>query len=341
MTLQGSNGQSGRVEAFASLRVSGDCGAETLSEGTEILFEEGPDGTGITTLRFPQSLHETLADGGRLATPSARITHYTYLGVPDPTTGGTIGGTTLPTADNTEVGTDYLVTSGGDVVEEPPGDDVVKEEKKLTRKQCMKIKNKKKRKRCLKKLKAQNQPPPVADSCPAYEPGEQGAEAETAIVTDEHTEEAPLEVPLAAAPGIGVGGTAETEALIGHVFQNVQVDASAPETGLYVRLEMPYPSDHDLYVNNPDGSTAARAAGFNPEPAVYDDTEAGGHTEAEAEQIDGLRTSDCQGYTVDVATATGEGVDVVLKFWVGEATYDPAASGGARAALELMQGTLG
>jgi hypothetical protein len=349
MTLQGSNGQSGRVDPSASLSLSGDCGAETLSEGAEILFQEGPDGTGIMTLRFPQSMHDALADGGQLVTPSARVTHYTYmgdLGVPNPLSGGTIGGVTAPAADNTEVGTDYLITSDDD------GSDAVKKKKKkpLTKKACKKIKNKRKQKACLKKLKKKKKKKsPTVEACEAYVPGEQGAEAETVIVTDEHTEEAPLELTIEQEPGMandqGLGEFATGSSIYDGTaksFNNFQVDSEADEVGLYIRYEFPIYEDHDLWVRYPDGSQAARAAGFNQtSPGPLDDNGAGGHTEQGAEQIDGLRIADCVGYTLEFSNFLGIGGEYTVKAWFGEIQNDPAEpEGGGAAALALMQETL-
>ena len=225
-----------------------------------------------------------------------------------------------------------------------PGDDTVSEEKKLTKKDCKKIKNRKKRRRCFRKLKAQNQPPveepPATDACSAYEPGEQGAEAETVVVTDENTEEAPLEVTVTHA--------SPPDSFLESFFANVQVDSQAAEAGLYISYEFAVYEDHDLYLYYPDGTEAARAAGFNQAPFVPDNpaggtdgTGHGGHSEMGAEVLDGLRTADCAGYTVDFQGFLTEGGDYTAKLWLGEIQNDPAPPASARAALELMQGTLG
>jgi hypothetical protein len=153
-------------------------------------------------------------------------------------------------------------------------------------------------------------------ACAAYVPGEAGAEAPIAIVTDAATADAPVSVTLTAAEGVGVGGVFED--LIGHAYHNVQVDTAATSASLHVRLEMPAYEDYDLYVRDETGAEIARAAGFNPEPTVYNDTDAGGHTEKGAEVIDGVATNDCGGYTVEAATASGMGGDLTLKFWLGE-----------------------
>ncbi len=155
-------------------------------------------------------------------------------------------------------------------------------------------------------------PPP----CPAYQPGEEGAEAETSVVTPAASSETPVEVTLSTDPGVGVGtGVPATEAAVSHVYQNVQVDSTG-DALLFIRLEMGSTQDYDLFVNTPEGETVAQAAGFNPEPTIYNDNEHGGHTEKGAEMIDGLATPDCTGYTIDVGAYTSQGGDVTLKFWL-------------------------
>jgi len=164
--------------------------------------------------------------------------------------------------------------------------------------------------------------------CKAYKPGELGAEAETSKVTAKATEEAPVEVVLDTEPGFGVGGNDFTAANISHVYQNIQVDPKTKKTGLWVRVEMPQGTDYDIYLMNPDGTEAAHAAGFNPIPVglIGDGTGAGGHSEETAEQLDGILSKDCQGYTLDIGNATGPGGEITLKMWLGEATYDPASA---------------
>ena len=223
------------------------------------------------------------------------------------------------------------------------GDDVVKEKKLTKKQQCKKIQNKNKRKRCLKKLKAQSKPP--TRSCPAYEPGEQGAEAELLTVTDKHTEEAPLEATVAHDVGLTsftFQGQGYDEA--SHFPLNLQMDSKDPEMGLHVRYEFPDHEDHDLYVYYADGAQAARVAGGNQlalDPSLEEGTGNGGHSEVGAEVLDGLRTADCAGYTLDLVNWLGEGGDYTVKFWLGEIQNDPAPPASARAALELMQGILG
>ena len=161
--------------------------------------------------------------------------------------------------------------------------------------------------------------------CRKYVPGEAGKGAKTSVVTNAATEKKPVEVTLETAPGVGVGGNEYTETGISHAYHNVQVDSKAKSAGLWVRLEMPAYEDQDLYLQAADGTDLAHAAGFNPAPAAYNDTEGGGHTEEGAEQLDGVLSADCAGYTVDVAAATGFGGEVTLKFWLGKANYVPGS----------------
>jgi hypothetical protein len=164
--------------------------------------------------------------------------------------------------------------------------------------------------------------------CKAYKPGELGAEAETTKVTQKATEEAPIEVAFDTEPGFGIGGNETTAANISHVYHNIQVDPKTKKTGLWVRVEMPQGTDYDIYLMNPDGTEAAHAAGFNPIPHEFigDGTGTGGHSEETAEQLDGILSKDCQGYTLDIGNATGPGGEITLKMWLGEATYDPAST---------------
>ena len=158
--------------------------------------------------------------------------------------------------------------------------------------------------------------------CAPYTPAEQGATAPITLVTDAATKDAPATAKVTAARGIGTGtgspADAVTQSQITHVYTNVQVDSTLPATALNIRLEMPATEDYDLAVLNPDGSQAAAAQGFNPEPTVYNDDGNGGHTEKGAEVIDALPTNDCQGYTHDISTASGMGGELTVKYWVGE-----------------------
>lgn len=169
--------------------------------------------------------------------------------------------------------------------------------------------------------KKKPKPPPPPPACAPFAPGELGAGAPTNVVKETATADAPVEVKVATDAGAGTGGTGNATAdgvlgsEISHAIQNVQVDTPADAT-LFVRLEMPAHTDYDLFVYDAAGEAVAQAAGFNPEPTVYNDDTHGGHTEKGAEVIDGLASVDCAGYTLDIAGASTPGGEVTLKLWV-------------------------
>ena len=172
--------------------------------------------------------------------------------------------------------------------------------------------------------------PPV---CAAYEPGELGAEAETIVVTDAHTAEAPLanafSLDMAFDEGIAeIIGAGETP----HHYVNVQVDSASPTAGLYVTWEFDTNRDYDLWAYNPDGTGAASSHGFQPLIATQGAGQAdqsntasnhGGESTATSENLVGIITPDCGGYTLDMATYFGEGGDFELQVWLGEGTTEP------------------
>jgi hypothetical protein len=168
---------------------------------------------------------------------------------------------------------------------------------------------------------------PVA--CAPYTPYEKGAAAPIGVVTDAATKDAPLTVTLATAEGLGTSTNetqdSQTGALVSHAYHNIQIDSAAPNSYLYVRLEFDGQYDYDLFLRNPDGTSDTYSAGAPPYQ-VFDGTGNGGHSEgdptAASENIDGAPVTDCQGFTVDVVSATTPGGDVTLKYWLGEA---PAA----------------
>jgi hypothetical protein len=158
-------------------------------------------------------------------------------------------------------------------------------------------------------------------SCPAYVPGEQGAGKPTSIVTDAATEAKPIEITVATEEAAGGQSPGEVSQ-----FHNIQVDPAAAETGLWVRFEMAEGEDYDITLNYADGSEAAAAGGYNPAPVIpgeTDGTGSGGHSETTAEQLDGIKSPDCQGYTLDMASFQTPGGDKTLKLWLGEAKYTP------------------
>lgn len=169
---------------------------------------------------------------------------------------------------------------------------------------------------------------PAPAGCPAYVPSEWSKDLPVTIVNDTHTADAPLEisVPTEAGAGTSSGDSPENSdtSHAAHAFLNVQVDSASPEVGLYGRVEFTPTWDYDLFFRGNDGVGIAYAAGTAPAgPYGLDGTGHGGHSELGSENIDGLITSDCTGYLVDVVTSIGPGEDVTLKLWLGEGAYAP------------------
>ncbi|HEY7874587.1 MAG TPA: hypothetical protein VIG64_05640 [Actinomycetota bacterium] len=162
-------------------------------------------------------------------------------------------------------------------------------------------------------------------ACKKMKPAAEGKGQPISVVTDKATEDAPLAVTVATAPGAGLSspdgpGGDTPEGGPSHAYANVQVDSAAKSAKLFVRAEYTPGLDYDLYLKTNYSSTVAYAAGFNvPVPAQgLDGTGFGGHTEAGAEQIDGWISADCAGYLVDLVSAATPGGDVTLKFWLAK-----------------------
>ena len=180
---------------------------------------------------------------------------------------------------------------------------------------------------------------PIADAkkkkkpkaCAALAVGELGAEAETIVVTDAATAEKPAINAFALGPNFTEG--AEAEAGMDNTpayYVNVQVDSAAAAAGLYATWEFPTRRDYDLWARYPDGSEAASSHGFNPAletPFNNTATNHAGESTATSENIVGLTTNDCGGYTFQLKNYFGEGGDFELKLWLGEGTTDPRPVG--------------
>ena len=178
--------------------------------------------------------------------------------------------------------------------------------------------------------KKKKKKPPV---CASYVPGEMGAEAETVTVTDAATAEAPAVHAFNLGQDFDEGLQDETSVVV-----NVQVDSAAASAGLYATFEFPMRRDYDMYAYYPSGNEAASSHGFNPAieanvtipvPVLGDTnpsnttTNHAGESKADSENIVGLTTNDCGGYTFKMANYFGEGGDFELKLWLGEGKTDP------------------
>jgi hypothetical protein len=265
------------------------CNGGGRQEVEAVTVEALEDGTGITTMTVNRSASPLLGEGAKIVAPYAVSRLAAGVKGQDiPQQGGSFVGSGQ--SDSTRRGTDFALVAGGD--DPPPPPPVCKKAQKKT---C---------------------------ECPAFVPAEVGADAELTKITEKATAKRPAVVTVEADAGAGVGGT-PLEAGIAHALENLQVDLKKKKTtGLYVRLQFPDQADYDLTLFNPDGTVAAQSAGFNPAPGHVDPEPLGGHTEVGAEQIDGIKTKECGGYTADIGTATGIGGDLTMLVWLGKVQYE-------------------
>ncbi|MDP9068946.1 MAG: hypothetical protein M3N53_11480 [Actinomycetota bacterium] len=271
---------------------------------------EASGDNGIITITGPRSASPLLKDGLSLTQPYA----VSKL------VAGAEGQTYLSsaTADNTKIGTDYALQES-DASTPPPGKNPTPGKKKG----CDKGKGKKKG--CAKT--------PKTKACAPLAPATAGADAPAVTLTDENTADKPLvqKVTMERKFDEGLAGDAKPTSV------NVQVDTNLKEVGLYATLEFPARRDYDLWAYFPgsDNKEAASSHGFNPlidtkglpGPADQSNTASnrGGETTASSENLVGILTPDCGGYTVTGYTYLGEGGELDLKLWLGEVKYDPAS----------------
>lgn len=158
--------------------------------------------------------------------------------------------------------------------------------------------------------------------CAPYPSPDWATDAETTVLTDAATADAPVEVELATEPGAGFTSTDGPSGDTGHIthkFHNVVVDTKAKSANLFVRAEYLPTWDYDVFLRLPVLAAVAYEADFNPltagGPTGVGGTE-GGHAEPGASQIDGYPSADCAGYTVDVASSITAGGAVTVKLWL-------------------------
>ena len=305
-------------EAFGTLRdLCGDAD-ETTSEGVEFKIETGPEDTGLFTISVPKSAHPALADGTVFGAPTAHSRNWV-----------TGAGATAPQVDNTKPGTDFVVSSGdaGEPAKPtPPG----KSNPPGKKKGCDKGKGKKRG--CEGKGKKAPKPGKPSAACAPLAPATAGADAPSVKVTDAATAEKPLIQPVTLEQRFDEGIT--SDAVPTSVNVQVDTDLKGP-VGLYATLEFPARRDYDLWAYFPgtDNEEAASSHGFNPlidtkgAPAPADQSNTasnhGGETTATSENLVGIITPDCGGYTVTAYNYLGEGGELELKLWLGEGKTEP------------------
>ena len=300
-------------------------------------FGEGPEGTGLATLSIPRGGSPLLADGSTLDAPTAES--WIFAGGEQLTPSGYRGVRQM--VDDTQPGTAYAVTGATNT---PPGKNPIPGKKKG----CTKGKGKKRG--CEGPGKKSPKPGKPSAACAPLTPAAAGAEAPSVTLTDAATADKPLVQPLTLEQrfdeGIpaAIGAPGSSEAAPASV--NVLVDtASKGPIGLYATLEFPERRDYDLFAYWPgtENEEAASSHGFQPlietqgAPGPADQsntgTNYGGESHVDSENLVGILTPDCGGYTISAYTYLGEGGDMELKLWLGEAKYNPADTPAPAAAM--------
>ena len=152
-------------------------------------------------------------------------------------------------------------------------------------------------------------------ACPAYTTPDWAGEAETTIVTDAATADAPIELEIETAAGLGTssgtpgGGSGAPSS----VYHNFVIDSAAPTSNVWARIDSLPTWDYDLWWRYPDGVSAASAAGYWVVPGGE-----GGETGIGYEQVNAVAATDCQGFTAEIVSAATPGGSVTMTVWLGE-----------------------
>lgn len=297
------NGLTYVSDAFSRL-VDGCNGLDPI-DGT-FTFVEGPDGQGLATMTIPRAGTPLLADGASVSEPFAQS--WIFAGGEQLTPSGYRG--VRNRIDDTKVGTDYSIAASGPADTPAP------------------TKPEKPKKPAKPKKPKKPKTPPAAPECPAYVPGDNGKDAELVKVTDAATAESPVVVEFDAGQGLAVGPTLgvplpDTST---RTYHNIQVDSVNPEVGLYVRLEFADRHDYDLYLQYPDGTEADHSGDFNTilESPVHSCGGTSCSSGSNFEEVDGIATADCGGWTTESVAYLTNGGDVTMKVWLGEVKAAPA-----------------
>ena len=280
------------VEPFSSLTLSGDCGTSTTAYGP-LLEEVGPDDTTILTGAFPLTDIQAVATDKLLAEPDALVGYN----LRNATRG--LGSSTTPPLGRTSRSPTTAAAP------EKPAKPVKPAKPAKPTKPTTPVKNgcdkgKGKKKGCTKPPKT-----PKPEACTPATYAEQGAEKPTLVLADTATEAAPVEQAVTLEPSVGdLDQTGEVDHGSFDYF-NVQVDTASTEAGLYALIEFPERRDYDIDLLHADGSYAARSHDWNTVlGAPLDFGVNGGHggeSTTTTEKLVGIRTTDCGGYTIEVA----------------------------------------
>lgn len=305
IVIPGTGPGGGSYQGEQTVKIHDRCnigGSFTDAPDGELAIQELADGTGLITVKAPRSASPFFAPGSTLTKPQAIST--------SPAVGNAAIGVIVYGTDDTEIGTDYVLSEGTSISKPP------KPKKNPPAKGKGNRKGKKKG----------HKKPPVG--CAAFTPGEAGKDQPTVTLTDAATEEAPVEQTVTleqSTADLQVGDPSST-------YFNIQVDSAAADAGLYAHIEFPTRRDYDLNLLHPDGSYAARSRGFNTVDPAHDGTLLsaeghGGDSTDHSETLVGIKTADCGGWTLQVQNWLGEGGDFAVQLWLGEAQNDPQAEG--------------
>ncbi|MEA2486772.1 MAG: hypothetical protein QOF16_426 [Actinomycetota bacterium] len=182
---------------------------------------------------------------------------------------------------------------------------------------------------------AKHKKPKKPAACAPYQAGDFAKDAPLVTVTDAATADKPLEQKVTLGQSVADVTFGATDVSV--AYFNVQVDSLAPNTGLYAHVDFPQRNDYDLEFQYPDQSYAARSHAFNtvnesndqalPVLGPISSTGHGGQATPTSEELVGIDTNDCGGYTVKVSNALGQGGDTTVKLWLGEVKNEPEAPG--------------
>ncbi len=148
------------------------------------------------------------------------------------------------------------------------------------------------------------------NGCKNYKPPKQGRGEDTIYIDGAATPMDPLEIPVT------VPAVTPTDPV--SLYRNLQVATTLPSSRLYVRYVFTPSDEHDLFVLDSKGRVRAAADGLNLGSVgpLSQPNDSGGRSELGAEQIDGLKTARCQGYTLDLRGVLSAGGTMMLKLWV-------------------------
>ena len=287
-------------------------------------FGEGPGGAGLATITIPRASSPLFADGSTLTAPFAQS--WIFAGGEQLTPSGYRG--LQQEVDDTKPGADYAIL-GAPEGKTPPGKNPVPGKKKG----CDNGKGKKRG--CEGKGKKSPKPGKPAAACaPFQSPNDAHKDNDLVVVTDEATAEAPVEHTVTLDMSVADADVLGTHAVLPSLDNfNIQVDSAAADAGLYALFEFPSRRDYDLNLFHDDGSYAARSHGFNPiipegRPTGFsNETGHGGESTDTSEALIGIKTADCGGWSMEVANWLGEGGEMTVKLWLGEAKNDPQEPG--------------